>query len=168
MIPQTLVNMNLFVDGKGYAGLVTEVNLPKLKRKTEEHRAGGMDGPVKIGLGGYEMLEASFSLAGCPPDVLVFFGLADDTAFSGTFRGAFKNLKGEVVSAVATWRGMLEEVDPGNWKAGDKSEGKYSCALTYYKLELDGKVIYELDPSGCLRIINGNDEAAAERAAIGM
>lgn len=167
MIPQTLTNMNLFVDGKGYAGVATEVNLPKLKRKTEDHRAGGMDGPVKIGMG-MEMLEASFSLSGISPDVLVFFGLADDTAFSGSFRGAFKNLKGAVVAAVATWRGMLEEMDPGSWKSGDKSESKFNCPLTYYKLEVDGQVIYELDPTNCIRIINGNDEAAAERAAIGM
>ena len=78
MIPQTLTNFNLFVDGKGYVGLATEVNLPKLKRKTEEHRAGGMDGPIKMGLG-MEMLEAGFTLTGVSKDVLVFFGVADDT-----------------------------------------------------------------------------------------
>lgn len=167
MIPQTLVNMNLFVDGKGYAGLATEVNLPKLKRKTEEHRAGGMDGPIKMGLG-MEMLEAGFTMTGVSKDVLVFFGVADDTAFNGSFRGAFKNQKGEVVAAVATFRGMLEEVDPGNWKAGDKAETKFNAALSYYKLEVDGQVVYELDPANCIRIINGKDEAAAERQAIGM
>lgn len=167
MIPQTLVNMNLFVDGKGYAGLATEVNLPKLKRKTEEHRAGGMDGPIKMGMG-MEMMEAGFTMTGVSKDVLVFFGVADDTAFNGNFRGAFKNQKGEVVAAVATFRGMLEEVDPGNWKAGDKAETKFNAALSYYKLEVDGQVVYELDPANCIRIINGKDEAAAERQAIGM
>ena len=86
----------------------------------------------------------------------------------GSFRGAFKNQKGEVVAAVATFRGMLEEVDPGNWKAGDKAETKFNAALSYYKLEVDGQVVYELDPANCIRIINGKDEAAEERKAIGM
>lgn len=167
MIPQTLTNFNLFVDGKGYAGLATEVQLPKLKRKTDEHRAGGMDGPVKIGLG-MEAMEAGFTLSGVSKDVLVFFGLADETAFNGTFRGAYKDQKGVVVPVIATYRGMLEEVDPGSWKAGDKAETKYNVALSYYKLEVDSAVVYELDPTNCIRVINGKDEAAAERKAIGM
>lgn len=167
MIPQTLVNMNLFVDGKGFAGQVTEVTLPKLKRKTDEHRAGGMDGPIKMSMG-MEIMEASFSLTGMPTDALIFFGLADDTAFNGSFRGAFKDQKGAVVAVIATLRGMLEEVDPGSWKAGEKSETKYNIAPSYYKLEVDGKVIYELDPVNYIRMINGKDEAAEERSAIGV
>lgn len=167
MIPQTLTNMNAFVDGRSLAGVTTEVTLPKLKRKTEEHRAGGMDGPVKIGMG-MEMLDASFKMSGIHPEVLSFFGLADDTAFNGSFRGSFKDQKGAVVAAIATFRGMLEEVDSGSWKAGDKSEATFNIAPSYYKLEVDGRVIYELDPANNIRIINGNDEAAAERAAIGV
>jgi P2 family phage contractile tail tube protein len=167
MIPQTLVNMNLFIDGRGYAGVATEVNLPKLKRKTEEHRAGGMDGPIKIGMG-MEMLDGSFKLSGISAQALGFFGLADDTAFNGSFRGAFKDQKGAVVGVIATLRGMLEEVDSGSWKPGEKSEATFNLAPSYYKLEVDGAVVYELDPANNIRIINGKDEAAAERAAIGM
>lgn len=167
MIPQTLVNMNLFVDGKGYAGLATELTLPKLKRKTEDFRAGGMDGPVKMGMG-MEALEAGFTLAGVSKDVLVFFGVADESAFNGNFRGAFKDQKGAVVAVVATFRGLLVEVDPGSWKAGDKAETKFNAALSYYKLELDGEVIFELDPANCVRVINGKDEVAEERKAIGL
>ncbi|MGQ0711180.1 MAG: phage major tail tube protein [Rhodoferax sp.] len=167
MIPQTLVNMNLFIDGKGYAGVATEVNLPKLKRKTDESRTGGTDGPVKIGMG-MEMMDGSFSLSGVSKEVLSFFGVADDTAFNGNFRGAYKNQKGEVVAVIATFRGLIEEVDFGSWKAGDKAETKFSIAPSYYKLEIDGTVVYELDPANCIRVINGKDEAAAERQAIGM
>ena len=39
-LPRVLKNMNLFVDGRGYAGRVDEIQLPKLTLKTEEHRAG--------------------------------------------------------------------------------------------------------------------------------
>lgn len=167
MIPQTLVNMNLFVDGKGFAGQVISVTLPKVKRKTDENYAGGMGGPVEIGVG-MEMMEASFSLTGMPTDALIFFGLADDTAFNGNFRGAFKDQKGAVVPVIATFRGMLKEVDPGDWKAGEKSETKYNISPNYYKLEVDGQTIYELDYLNNIRMINGKDEAADERAAIGQ
>ncbi len=48
MLPKILKNFNAFVDGRGYAGRIDEISLPKLSIKTEEHRAGGMDIPVAM------------------------------------------------------------------------------------------------------------------------
>lgn len=167
MIPQTLTNMNLFVDGRSLAGRVNELTLPKLRRKTEEHRAGGMDAPVKIALG-MEALEASFKTSGIDRELLGFFGVADDTAFNAVFRGAFKDAKGKVAKAVCTLRGLIEEMDPGSWKPGDKNESGYTVAVHYYKLEIDDQLVYEIEPVSGVRIVNGKDELAEERAAIGL
>jgi UDP-N-acetylmuramoyl-L-alanyl-D-glutamate--2,6-diaminopimelate ligase len=57
MLPKILKNFNVFVDGRGYAGKIDEITLPKLTIKTEEYRAGGMDIPVSIDMG-MEKLEA--------------------------------------------------------------------------------------------------------------
>lgn len=167
MIPQTLTNMNLFVDGRSFNGRVTELTLPKLRRKTDEHQGGGMDAPIKMSMG-LEMLDGSFKVTGVDRELLGFFGIADDTAFNAVFRGAYKTQKGEVTSAVVTLRGMLEEVDMGNWKGGEKAETTFAIAPSYYKFELDGQVVYEIDPVNFVRVINGTDEAAAERAALGL
>lgn len=56
MIPETFVNFNLFVDGTTFASAATSVTPPKLKIKTDEHRGGGMDAPVKMDMG-MEALE---------------------------------------------------------------------------------------------------------------
>ncbi|MCL2829433.1 MAG: phage major tail tube protein [Betaproteobacteria bacterium] len=167
MIPQVLTNMNLFIDGKGFAGDNVSLTLPKLKIKSEDHRAGGMDAPIKVDLG-MEAMEASFALAGMSQDALKFFGLADQAAFSGAFRGAYKNTKGETVAAVATLRGQLQEVDHGDWKPGDKAETKMTAALEYYKLEISDKAIYEIDVPNMVRIIDGKDQLADVRKALGM
>lgn len=66
--PRILKNLNLFVDGRGHAGHVDEVTLPKLTIKTEEHRAGGMDLPVELDMG-MEKLEASIVLSDTNPDI---------------------------------------------------------------------------------------------------
>ncbi|MEJ0003469.1 MAG: phage major tail tube protein [Pararobbsia sp.] len=167
MIPETLANYNLYVDGKGCAGLSTSVTLPKLKIKTDEHRAGGMDAPVKMDLG-MEAMDASFAMASMTREVLNFFGLSDATAFNGVFRGAFKDLQGKTKAVAASFRGMLYEIDSGDWKAGEKAESKFTVALTYYKLEIDGAAVHEIDPLGMVRIINGVDQLAEIRKAIGM
>jgi P2 family phage contractile tail tube protein len=167
LIPETLSNYNLYVDGKGFAGLSTSVTLPKLKIKTDEHRGGGMDAPVKMDLG-MEAMDASFAMASMTREVLVFFGLADTTAFNGVFRGAFKDMQGKTKAVAASFRGMLYEIDPGDWKPGEKAEAKYTVSLTYYKLEIDGATVHEIDPLGMVRIINGVDQLAEIRKAIGM
>ncbi|PYY88560.1 phage major tail tube protein [Pseudomonas sp. TKO26] len=167
MIPETLANMNLFADGISFQGDVPSLTLPKLTLKTEEHRAGGMDVPVELDMG-MEKQEAGFTTTSVRRESLKFFGLADGTAFNGVFRGAFKGLKGKVTPVIVTLRGMLKEVDMGDWKSGDKAEIKYNVALTYYKLEVDGRLIYEIDALGMKRVINGVDQLAAQRSALGL
>ncbi len=69
---------------------------------------------------------------------------------------------------MVTLRGTLKEVDMGDWKAGDKAEFKYGIAVTYYKFEVGGEVIYEIDPVGMKRVINGTDQLASQRADLGL
>lgn len=167
MIPETLANLNLFVDGVSFQGDVPSLTLPKLTLKMEEHRAGGMDVPVEMDQG-MEKQEANFTTTGVRRESLKLFGLADGTAFNGTFRGAFKGLKGKVKSVVVTLRGALKEVDMGDWKSGDKAEIKHAVAVTYYKLEVDADLIYEIDALGMKRVINGVDQLIAQRQALGL
>lgn len=167
MIPETLANMNLFVDGISFQGDVPSLTLPKLTLKTEEHRVGGMDVPVELDMG-MEKQEAGFTTTGVRRESLKMFGLADGSGFNGVFRGAFKGLKGKVTPVIVTLRGLLKEVDMGDWKSGDKAEAKHNVALTYYKLEVDGRLIYEIDALGMKRVINGVDQLAAQRSALGL
>ncbi|KVN24452.1 phage tail protein [Burkholderia pyrrocinia] len=167
MVPETLNNMALYVDGRGFAGRSTEVSPPKLKLKTEDYRAGGMDAPTKVDQG-MEALQAGFTMGSIERDVLKFFGLADQSAFNGTFRGAFRDTKGKVKAVAMVMRGMLSEFDPGSWKPGSMSEVKYTAELTYYKMEIDGAVIHEIDVLGMTRVIDGVDQLADVRKALGM
>ena len=112
MIPQTLTNTNLFIDGVSFAGDVPSLTLPKLAVKTEQYRAGGMDAPVSIDMG-LEAMEAKFSTNGARREALNFFGLADQSAFNGVFRGSFKGQKGASVPVVATLRGLLKATATG-------------------------------------------------------
>lgn len=167
MVPQTLYNMNAHIDGVSFAGDITSVTLPKMTLKTEEHRAGGMDAPVEMDQG-MEKLEASFAGKGVRPEAMKFYGLADQTAFNAVFRGSFKGQRGATTAVVATLRGMLKEIDPGDWKAGEAGEFKYAVAVSYYKLEVAGRLMYEIDPVNCVRVIKGVDQLASVRRDLGL
>ena len=45
-MPHKLKQFNVFQNGVLFMGMVPEITLPKLSRKMEEYRAGGMSGPV--------------------------------------------------------------------------------------------------------------------------
>ncbi len=65
-------------------------------------------------------------------------------------------------------RGMLREVDMGNWKPGDKGTLKVMMALSYYKLTHSGQVMIEIDPTNMVRIIDGQDQLRQTRAHLGL
>jgi P2 family phage contractile tail tube protein len=108
--------MNLFVAGSSYAGM-PQLQLPKLKRKTEAHRGGGMDAEIDMAVG-MEKMEAGFTLTGIDRQSLGYFGIADGSAFNGNFRGAFTDRKGKVSKAIATFRGLLTE---WTWATGKQA-----------------------------------------------
>ena len=167
MIPQVLYMMNLFVDGMSLSGDVPSLTLPKLKIKTSEYQAGGMDAPIDMDQG-MEKMEASFVMKGARKEVMKYFGLSDQTAFNSVFRGSFKAQKGATTAVVATLRGMLSELDPGDWKPGDAAEFKYAISVSYYKLEVGGVRMYEIDPVNTVRVINGVDQLAGVRRDLGL
>ncbi|MBF0304190.1 MAG: phage major tail tube protein [Alphaproteobacteria bacterium] len=166
-IPKVLKNFSMFVDGYGFAGRVDEVGPPKLAIKTEEFRGGGMDAPGEIDMG-MEKLEASFTVSEHDPVIYRQFGLLDGKQVNLTLRGAQQGADGAVVPMVCTLRGMYKELDAGNWKAGDKGSLKASMSCRYYKLEIDGSAVIEIDVDNMTRVINGADQMAAIRAALGM
>jgi len=167
MIPEVLSNCAGFIDGVSFAGEMPNLTLPKVVLKTEAYRGGGMAGEVEIPTG-VEKLEAGFTTNGVRREALKFFGLSDRTACSAVFRGSFKGLKGKVTPVIVTMRGGIKEVDMGDWKPGDKAETKHNMALTYYKLEVAGRVVYEIDMLGMVLVVDGVDQLADERSALGL
>ena len=167
MTPEVLFNTNLIIDGISLAGDVPQLTLPKISVKAEAYRAGGMDAEIEIDMG-LQKLEASFTTNGMRREALKFVGLVDQSGFNGSFRGAFKDQKGGWKSVVATIRGMAKEVDNGDWKAGDKAEIKFSVGVSYYKLEIDDRLIYEIDPVNGVRVIDGVDQLSRMRTILGI
>lgn len=160
-------NLNLFVDGRGYAGQVDEFNPPKLTLTMEEFRAGGMDLPVELTMG-MEKLEADFSLIAYDRDVLASFGVAEGAFLPFVLREALESFDGTVTAVVHTMRGKMRTIDPGTSKPGEAPRLKVELALVYYKLEHGDAVVHEIDAENMVRVINGTDALAGQRTALGL
>lgn len=167
MLPDTVKDWNLFIEGRGMAGKAEETTLPALKRIMESYQGGGMAGPVKLDMGQDE-LELGFTLAEFNVDVLRLWGIADPSGIGVRLMGASVAGDGTGVKAIEiSVRGRWEEIDPGSWKKKDKDKMKVKMPLTYYRLTVNGEVLHEIDMISGKTMINGEDISLDVMRAIG-
>jgi hypothetical protein len=158
--------MNLFNEGQSYLGEIAAVTLPKLTRKFEDWRGGGMDGTVKIDMGA-EPMELEFTTGGPMRDVLRQYGAVGISAVFLRFSGAYQDdATGSVDTVEVTVRGRHEEIDMGEAKPGEGGEFKVKSALTYYRLDWNGVTEIEIDLLNGVFIVGGVDRSAELRAAV--
>lgn len=139
-----LRNCMLWADGVSKLGQIGDITPPVPQEKLEEIRNAGMIKPREIKLG-YEKLEFGFKMPSVDPQILKLFGLKPGVETSFMVTGALVDEDGSEHSAVLTIRGFLKSPDMGTWKPGDPSETDSQCAVHYYKLEIDGNHIIEMD-----------------------
>lgn len=164
---QILKNFNLYVDGRGYAGNVDEVQLPALNITEEEYRAGGMDAPVAIDMG-MEKLEATFKVSKWDRDLVTKWGLANGSRIPLTLRGALESLDGTVIPVVVNLVGSIHGLEFDAISGGAKAGMTFKMAALTYRYEQAEEVLIDIDVVNCKRTIAGVDRLAQIRAAIGI
>ena len=167
MLPATLKGFSAFIDGRGYLGKLSGGALPKLAIKTEEWRDGGMDAAIELDMGMGPM-EMPLTFGEYSPDILALFGLLGGRTTIMMLRGSAEDEAGRVSAIECACRGLFKEMDPGSWSAGGKAELKVTGSLRFYRLTIDGRLLHEIDPENVVRIIDGVDQLAARRAALGV
>jgi P2 family phage contractile tail tube protein len=167
-LPHKLKNFNLFGDGNVWRSLIDSVTLPKLTRKVEEWRGGGMIGPIEVDLG-LEKIEMSFKAGGFLLDAYRAFGAKSHNGNQWRFAGAYEDdSTGNVMAVEVLVQGRLREIDPGDAKAGDDTEHNFAISCSYYKLTVDGADVIEIDLPGLVFNVQGQDVMSLIRRAIGM
>lgn len=165
---QVFVNFAMWVDGVGYAGQVKELTCPKLEATTESYRAGGMAGSIKVPMTNLEEMEAEFELVGYNTEVLGKMGFRFGKVVPLDARGAVTAEDGTVKAVRIAMRGHLTEGDPGKWVAAKETTLKAKMDLTYFRLEEDGATRVEADLENGILIVDGEDQMAAVRSALGI
>lgn len=162
-----LKNINAFVDGRGFAGKVSEFTEPKLTLQEEDYRAGGMDLPIGITMG-MEKLTADITFMTYDRNVLALWGVKQGNSTAFTLLKALEDLDGNVTQVKYNMRGKISEIDSGTSKPGELPSLKVTLSLTYYKMTHGGQVVHEIDAERMIRVVNGTDMLAAIRAALQM
>ncbi|WP_273974792.1 phage major tail tube protein, partial [Serratia ureilytica] len=113
-LPRKLKYLNLFNDGLSYMGVVSSVTLPKLTRKLENYRGGGMNGaaPVDMGLDD-DALSVEWTIGGFPDDQLwAQYAAASAASVPLRFCGSYqRDDTGDMVAVEIVLRGRHKEFD---------------------------------------------------------
>lgn len=166
-IQHVLSNLSAFVAGKGYLGRVAEFTPPKLAPIVRDYKAGGMSAEVAIPMGAVEKLEASFTITGYDPDLFAQFAVVPGRLVQLRFTGAMYDYDGTCRPIEITLRAVLA-FEPDAWKPNESSDLKITAMAHYYKLDIDGRTLVELDPVNMVAVIDGQDQLQAARAALGV
>lgn len=169
-LPRKLKNMNLFNDGNSYTGQSKTVTLPKLGRKMESYRGGGMNGPVKLDFGmSDDGIQIEWTLGGLDLIVVRQYGIPKVDGVLLRWAGAYQRDDTAEVDAVeVVVRGRHEEIDMGDAEPGEDTEHKIVSTCSYYKLTVNGVQEIEIDLLNMVEIVGGEDRMAQQRAAIGL
>ncbi len=169
-LPKKLKMLNLFNDANSYQGVVSSITLPKLTRKLENYRGGGMNGtaPVDLGLDD-DALTVEWSMGGIDDLVLKQWGSAQIAGVPLRFAGSYqRDDTGETTAVEVVMRGRHKEIDMGEKKQGEDTETKVSTQCTYYKLIWGGQELVEIDTINMIEKVNGVDLLAEHRKNIGL
>lgn len=162
--PKTIRNFNVFVDGVSYFGRATEGTLPQPTIQTAAHRGAGMDAPIGIDLG-MEGMTAEITLAEWDPALLKKIGRQERFVF----RPVAKAEDDETVTGfIATVGGLVTKPEVGTLQGGNLATLKLMLDVRYYKLEVDGEEIWEIDIENGVRRVDGVDQLADIRRAMGI
>lgn len=166
-LPKKLKYLNLFNDANSYQGIVTAVTLPKLSRKLDPYRGGGMSGAAHIDMGlEDDALDIEWTIGGIDELVLSQWGASGvPLRFCGSYQ---RDDSEEIVAVEVEVRGTHQTFDFGEAKQGEDTETKITTKCTYFKLTWNGSELLEIDTVNLIEKVKGVDRLEKHRKNIGL
>ncbi len=162
-------NARVYIDGTDFVAKAEEVDLPRIKFKTADAKGLGMYGEFETVVG-LDKAEAKIKFNSVYPE---FISLASDPFTTRTviIRAPYQveSQRGveRTASLKAEVRGKFKEFDTAKFKRAESAEAEATLSVIYYRLELDGQEIVEVDWMNNIYKINGVDILNNYRTAIG-
>lgn len=145
--------------------------LPEVNKKIETMTGAGLGGDIEIPIEGqFEAMSANIKFTNICEGMVVEDGKVMEINVKAALQEADteSHETGEVKILSASMKGRVKSLKPGDIAPGTKAEAEVEMTVTYYKLEIDGKELYEIDKFNNIGRINGTDLAQAVRNALDL
>lgn len=171
IVVNRLTNANIYINGTSYLGRAEEVQLPAVKAKFSDHKGLGMIMDLEFP-NGFEKMAGKVKWSSLYPDVVKQIG----SPFKAVQMQIRANMdvydaSGDVqsVSVVVflTVR-FKDSLSAMTLKMNEPSEQESDFSATYYRCEVDGEPLIEIDAISQLFFVSDSDELATYRANLGI
>lgn len=162
--PRKIRNFNAFVDGVSYFGLVVSAKLPELKSKTEDFRGSGIFGANET-IMGQQKMEAELTMAEWAPALLTAWGKKSRLVLRPASMGEDDF---EATPYIFTMGGRMRDITPDELKPTEEANLKLNFAVNYFKAEVDGAQLLEIDVENAVHNVGGEDHYESMRSAMGI
>lgn len=162
--PRQIRNFNVFVDGISYFGLAVEAKLPDVKVNTQAYRGAGMEGPVGVDMG-LEAMTAEVTFHEWSVALLAQLGRVGRLVLRPAAMGEADLTADAIVASIS---GLWRSAEFGGLKAGEAASLKLVCDVRRFKLEHNATTVYDIDLEIGKRVVDGVDQTASLRRAMGL
>ena len=166
-----LTNGNVYIDGNSYVGKAEEVQLPAVKAKFTDHKGLGMIMDIELP-SGFEKMNGKIKWSSLYPDAVSQTGSPYFTLplqIRGnleTYDSSGRITQTAVVCYLTVrFKDALSQI---TIKQNDPSEQESEFTASYYKLEIGGQRLIEIDAFSQIYFVNDSDQMVAYRAALGL
>lgn len=168
-IPEKVNEFNAYLDGTKMIGVAASITLPEINQKsstlTGADLGGEIDSPT---VGQFESMEQEIQFNVLYSSAMDLFKpletvnltfRAAQQVYDKTGGYAFKGLR--IVEV-----GRVKKINPGKLEKGEAMEASVTIELTYILIEVDGKVLLEVDKLNGIFKAGGKDMLAGISALI--
>ena len=164
--PKVIRNHNVYVDGESYFGRATTTKLPVPSVMTAAHRGAGMEGPAGMDMG-LEAMTLESEFAEWAAYLLGRLGTMTELVCRPAARADDEE---EFTGYIVTAEGLVTTSSGETLTPGDINSSKLMLKMDVrrYRLEIDGRTVHDIDLVRGKRIIDGVDQVAGMRRAMGL
>ncbi len=166
----TLYNANVYVNGENFAGIAEEITTPDLKPKMTDHKPLSGIGSFELPTG-LDKMSMKIKWNFISPDVLTNaadFYTSQDVMIRANADIWDNGSRVESQPVTAFVRGLSKNLPAIALKHQDNPDIETELSCTGYKLEYNGKVLFEVDFFAQVYIVDGVDKMADYRANLGL
>jgi P2 family phage contractile tail tube protein len=170
-IPERLTAFKVYLDGTNDLKGIADLQLPKFESLKDTVRGAGILGEYESPTPGhFGSMKVTLNWRTIAKDQLL---LLKKGTFKFDCRGAFQDMDAATMQqktrAVRILvQGPTMSVDAGKFETGTNTSGSSEIEVLYIKIDIDGANVIELDKLNFKFIVDGEDQLAEIRAALGM
>ena len=165
----SITNANIYLDGGNFIGRAKEVQVPEAAYKFVDHEALGMVGMTEL-FAGIEKMECTVQWNAPYADALKKLTNPNQPVLmqvrANMRESNSAGLVGEV-PVICTMSVVAKNIPGFNFKQHENVELETKLNVTYYKLEIDGEAVTEIDVLANIFKVDGVDLLANYKRNIG-